>query len=334
MVNYEFSAQEIKWLNLAKKCKSTIVLPEAYMSDKIVEAGLYVAENKICDIVFLVQNDNDLKKYDLSKYPNVRVVNINTHEMLPLLANGLYIKRKDKGMTLDEAKLALKSPLYFATMMVELGLVDGSVSGICVPSKDTFKPAFQIIKCKPDKKASSFFIMIPNGEGKTYLCSDCAIMENPTSAELADIAIDSANSFRTFVGKNPLVAMLSYSTKGSGVGESADKIRKTVEIMNSKSLDFMYDGELQLDSAICGDVAKVKCPKSKVAGKANVLIFPDLSSGNIGYKIMQRFGGYKAIGPIVQGLNKPVNDLSRGASVSEIITTIAITVLQSKNTLN
>lgn len=331
MENYTFSAQETKWLNSAKKLKGTIVLPEAGMSDKIVNAGLYCAKNNICDVVFLVQSDDDLKKYNLQTYQNIRVVNIHTHEMTEMLANALYVIRKDKGITLDDAKKLLQDPVYYATMMVDLGLVDGSVSGICVPSKDTFKPAFQIIKCRPNKKASSFFIMLKDGSREKYLLSDCAIMENPSSEELADIAIDSANSFRTFLGDDPRVALLSYSTKGSGVGESADKIRKTVSIMNAKSLDFKYDGELQLDSAICSDVSKVKCPDSCVGGRANVLVFPDLNSGNIGYKIMQRFGGYKAIGPIVQGLNKPVNDLSRGANESEIVTTIAITILQSKN---
>lgn len=331
MEKYDFSTLEKHWLSSAKKLKSTIVLPEASMSEKIVEAGLYCAQNKICDVVFLVKNDDDLKKYELNQYKGVRVVNIHTHEILPVLANALFVKRKDKGITLDDARNMLCDPIYFATMMVELGLVDGSVSGICTPSKDTFKPAFQIIKCKEGKRASSFFIMLKESENKVYLCSDCAIMENPSSAELSDIAIESANSFRTFVGKTPYVALLSYSTKGSGVGEGAEKIRSAVEILNNISLDFMYDGELQLDSAICSDVAKVKCKSSKVAGKANVLVFPDLNSGNIGYKIIQRFGGYKAIGPIVQGLNKPINDLSRGASVGEIITTIAITILQSKN---
>lgn len=331
MENYNFSKQELAWQKSAKKYKQTIVLPEAELSDKIVEAGLYCAKNNLCNVVFLTTHDNAFDKYNIDAYKNIRVVNIITHEFLDMLTEALYLKRKDKGLTVDDAKKLLQNPLYYATMMVELGLVDGSVSGICTPSKDTFKPAFQIIKCKPNKKASSFFIMLKEGENKKYLLSDCAIMENPTCDELADIAIDSANSFKTFLCEKPLVALLSYSTKGSGVGESAEKIRKTVSILDAKSLDFMYDGELQLDSAICSEVAKTKCPTSKVGGKANVLVFPDLNSGNIGYKIMQRFGGYKAIGPIVQGLNKPINDLSRGANVGEIITTIVITILQSIN---
>lgn len=330
MAEFRFSALEKKWINEAKTLKRTIVLPEASMSDEIVEAGIYLAKNNICGIVFLVKNDNDLEKFQLVKYKNIRVVNYTNHELLPMLTQALQIKRANKGLTLDDAKQLLKDPIYFATMMVELGLVDGSVSGICVPSKDTFKPAFQIIKCMPNKKAFGVFLMIPQSKGQVYMLGDCAIVENPSSEDLADLAESCAENYRKFVGDEPKVALLSYSTKGSGEGDLVVKVRKSIEIMKEKTLDFKYDGEIQLDSAVVKEVANKKCPNSPVGGEANILVFPDLNAGNIGYKIMQRFGGYTAVGPIVVGLNKPINDLSRGANVKEIITTVAITILQSK----
>ncbi len=329
--NPKFSPIEKKWLASAKKLHKTIVLPEASFSPRILKAGLYCAQNNIADIVLLTDKDGAFKKYNLSDYPNVKVVNYVTHEIKDLLANALYVKRKEKGVTLEGAFDLLKSPIYFATMMVELGLVDGSVCGAECASKDTFKPAFQIIKGKNAKQVSSFFIMLPtakNEYAKPYLLSDCAINLNPDANLLADIAVESALSYKTLLGDEPKVALLSYSTKGSGNGEEVDKIKQSIEILNQQSLDFLYDGELQLDCAVDISVANLKNPKGKIKGDANVLIFPDLQSGNIGYKIMQRFGGYKAIGPIVQGLNKPINDVSRGATEEEIILTIAFTCIQ------
>ncbi len=334
-MNFEpkFNEIEKKWLSKAKKANKTIVLPEAAYSKRIIQAGLYCAQNKIANIVLLTDDENAFKGYNLKNYNNVRVVNYKTHELLPVLANGLHVIRKEKGVTLQDAYELLKSPIYFATMMVELGLVDGSVCGAECASKDTFKPAFQIIKGKQNKQVSSFFIMLPTSNcGKhirPYVLSDCGININPDSDLLAEIAIQSANSFKQFIGEEAKVALLSYSTKGSGVGEQVDKIKHTIEILNKQTLDFCYDGELQLDCAVDAEVAKLKNPNGKIMGDANTLIFPDLQSGNIGYKLMQRFGGFKAIGPIVQGLNKPVNDVSRGASVDEIVLTIALTCLQS-----
>ena len=212
--------------------------------------------------------------------------------------------------------------------MVDLGLVDGMVAGAEAPSKDVFGAAFKTVKAKTGK-ASSFFVMIPkNEEDKAYVLSDCGVMLNPTSEELADIAEQSADSYRKFVGGEPKVAMLSYSSLGSADGESAEKVREAVKMLNDKKVDFIYDGEIQLDASIVPEVASKKCPNSPLKGDANVLIFPDLQSGNIGYKLMQRFGGFKAVGPIIQGLNKPVNDLSRGTTVDEIVLSTAITILQ------
>lgn len=327
-----FSKIEKDWIKKATKLNKTIVLPEARISERVLKAGLYCAENNIANIVFLKNNDNDFEVLDLEKNSNIKVVDMRFSNLVPLLANALHIKRQDKGLSLKDAYELVKDPIWFATMMVELSLVDGSVSGAECTSAETFKPAFQVIKGRNGANVSSFFIMLPeikNDYSRPYLLADCAINLNPSSGELVQIAKQSVDSYRQFVGKNPRVAFLSYSTKGSGQGEQIDKIKKVIEILNAETLDFCYDGELQLDSAVVPSVAKLKNPKGEIQGDANILIFPDLQSGNIGYKLMQRFGGYKAIGPIVQGLNKPINDISRGASVDEIVLTIALTCLQN-----
>jgi len=323
-----FSKLEQEWIKNAKKLNKTIVFPEAGFSERTVLAGIECAKN-LCDVVFLVNNDKDLKGYDIEKIKNIKVVNINTHEITPIIANAYYLKRQHKGITEEQAKIDIQNVYNYGAMMVDLGLVDGMVSGAEAPSKEVFGAAFRIVKAKQGKLASSFFVMIPNNpKQKTYLLSDCGVLVNPTDTELADIAEQSAESFRKFVGSEPKVAMLCYSTHGSGEGDCVDKVRSAVEILKSRKVDFVFDGEIQLDAAVVESVAKTKCKNSPLKGDANVLVFPDLQSGNIGYKLMQRFGGYKAIGPIIQGLNKPINDLSRGTSVEEIVLSVAITILQ------
>ena len=327
-----FSKIEKDWIKKAVKLDKTIVLPEARISDRVLQAGMYCADNNIAKVVFLKKGDGDFAGLDLEKHDNVRVVDMRVSNLVPVLASALHIKRQEKGLTLKDAYELMKDPIWFATMMVELSLVDGSVSGAECTSAETFKPAFQVIKGRGGANVSSFFIMLPekkNEFARPYVLADCAINLNPTAKELAQIGKQSAVSYKEFLGDKPKVAFLSYSTKGSGQGEQVDKIKQVIEILNAETLDFCYDGELQLDSAVVPTVAKLKNPKGKIQGDANVLIFPDLQSGNIGYKLMQRFGGYKAIGPIVQGLNKPINDVSRGASVDEIVLTIALTCLQN-----
>lgn len=324
----DFSKLEQYWIKSAKKLNKTIVLPEAGFSDRTVLAGIECANN-VCDVVFLVKNDTELKKYKIDNIKNIRVVNINNHELTPIIENAYYLKRKHKGITEQQAKIDVQNVYNYGAMMVDLGLVDGMVAGAEAPSKDVFGAAFRIVKAKQGKLASSFFIMIPKEENqKVYILSDCGVQLNPTDSELADIAEQSVLSYRQFVGKTPKVAMLSYSTYASAEGECAEKVRSAVEILKSRSVDFVFDGDVQLDSAVVPSVAKSKCKDSPLKGDANILIFPDLQSGNIGYKLMQRFGGYKAIGPIIQGLNKPINDLSRGTSVEEIVLSVAITLLQ------
>lgn len=324
---------EKTWLEQAKLQGKSIVLPEAGFSERIVEAGKICAEKKMAKIVLLVENDDALNKYNLKFDEYLKVINIKTHEIREVLVSALYEKRKDKGLTKEDAEKLIDNPVYFGTMMVELSLADGLVAGAEISTAETFKPAFQIIKGKTkDTKVSSFFIMVRESDKgeEIFVLSDCGINIDPTTEEIVQIATLSAESART-VGfiDNPKVALLSYSTKGSAEGEDAIKMREAKAILDTMNVDFDYDGEMQLDSAIVPSVAKLKAPNSPIQGDANVLVFPNLSAGNIGYKLMQRFGGFKAFGPIAQGMRRPINDVSRGATVNDIVQAIAITVLQN-----
>ena len=323
----KLSKLEKQWIEQATKMNKTIVLPEAGFSERTALAGIECSKS-LCDVVFLVKSDDELKKYDLSNNKRIRVVNITNHELTPIISNAYYLKRQHKGITEEQAQKEVQNVYIYGAMMVELGLVDGMVAGAEAPSKDVFGAAFKTVKAKTGK-ASSFFVMIPEKEDeKAFVLSDCGVMLNPTSEELADIAVQSAESYSKFVGLEPKVAMLCYSTHGSADGDCAEKVREAVRMLDDKKVDFIYDGEIQLDASIVPEVASKKCPNSPLKGDANVLVFPDLQSGNIGYKLMQRFGGFKAVGPIIQGLNKPINDLSRGTSVDEIVLSTAITILQ------
>lgn len=236
-----------------------------------------------------------------------------------------YELRKHKGITLEDARRILKSKVYYGTMMVREGDADALISGSLSPTSSTLKPAFQILR---EGYASSFFIM--ERPGKVLIFADCAINPNPDSEELARIAVDTAKSAEK-LGITPRVALLSFSTKGSARHEMVEKVAKASEIAKklTKKSKYQIDGELQADAALAKEVAKIKAPKSSIAGRANVLIFPDLNSGNIGYKLVQRLGGYRAVGPVIQGLRKPVNDLSRGCSVQDIVDLAAVTSLQA-----
>ncbi len=244
--------------------------------------------------------------------------------------------RKSKGMTLEEATNIIKNNYnYFACMLVNEGYADGVVSGAHHSTSDTLRPALQIIKTKEGvAKASSFFLMnVPNtsyGEEGVFIFSDAGLNQNPTSEELADIAYSSSVSFELLTGKKAKVAFLSHSTKGSAKHEDVDKVINAFNITKNKYPFILCDGELQLDAAIVPEIAKSKAKDSLVAGYANTLIFPDLDSGNIGYKLVERLAKAEAYGPITQGLRKPINDLSRGCSVDDIVGVIAITVLQTQ----
>lgn len=328
------SAFEDKLFAKAKKNIKTIVLPEAGINENVLLAGLMVAKNKIAKIVLLVSNNDLIEKYNIEENDFLKVVNILTSDLLPILTNALYLKRKEKGVSMENANELLKNPMYFATMMVDLNLVDGQVGGAEYTTADALRPALQIIKGKTKESLiSSYMIMISDkkeyGEDGVLILSDCGLNVNPTSEQLKQICFDTVNSAVKVAGINdPIVAMLSYSTLGSAEGESALKVRKAAELVRAENPYFKVDGEMQFDSAIVPSVCAKKAPNSPVGGKANILIFPDLQSGNISYKIIQRLAGFKCIGPITQGFRKPINDLSRGADMAEIVRAIAITALQ------
>ncbi len=318
----------------AKKNIKTIVLPETE-DPRIIKATKIILKEKIAKII-LIGKEKELLKNHLND-PNLQIIDPQKSPLTEQLIKKLYNLRKEKGMTPEEAKkLILNDKMYYACMLVKEGYADGAVSGACHTTSDTIRPALQIIKTKPNTKiASSFFIMeVPNckfGDKGKFIFADCGIMPNPTEEELAEIAGSSANSFKSMIGDKPKVAMLSFSSKGSAKHESVDKVREATIIAQKKYKEYTIDGELQLDAAIIPEVAKMKAKDSKVAGKANVLIFPDLNSGNIGYKLVQRLAHAKAYGPITQGIAKPVNDLSRGCNVEDIVGVVAITAVQANN---
>ncbi len=242
--------------------------------------------------------------------------------------------RKEKGITLEEAKKLILDPVYFGMMMLKNNECDGLVSGAIHSTADTLRPALQILKAKSESKlVSAFFIMVlPDskyGEDGVFIFSDCGLNPNPDKEQLAQIALSSANSFSNLVGKTPKVAMLSYSTHGSAKSDSCQKVIDALNIVKEQNPKLIIDGEVQLDVALVPEVAKIKAPDSVLQGKANVLVFPNLDAGNIGYKLVQRLANAEAYGPLCQGISKPVNDLSRGCSAEDIVGVVAITAIQA-----
>ncbi len=325
-------------VNKAKSDKKRIVLPETD-DIRVISAASYLAKQNICDVI-LIGNENTI--LNICNENNIELGMDNVTIVDPLnnvkrdnYINAFYELRKHKGVTIEQASKILEDNVYFGMMMVKLNDADGLVSGAVHSTADTLRPALQIIKQKEGvKNVSSFFLMeVPNkkfGQNGLLVFSDCGLIEFPTEDELCDIAISSANSFRDLTNSSPKVAMLSYSTKGSAKNEAVSKISRVTERLKYMNLDFDVDGELQLDAAIIPEVANLKAKDSIVAGNANVLIFPNIEAGNIGYKLVQRFSDAIALGPITQGLAKPVNDLSRGCNIEEIIGAVAITCLQAQ----
>lgn len=307
--------QQIK--DQAKLNIKKIVLIETE-DNRIQEAAKICSEQKIADILLVD-----------STY-------INQHpDLYYQFSQELFELRQSKGLTLEESQQLLLKPIYFGTMMVKNHLADGLVAGASTTTQETFRPALQIIKAKPDQKiVSSFFLMqsplTDFGYNGTFIFADCGLNINPDAQQLAQIAIQSAQSFKTLVNAEPKIAMLSYSTNGSGSGESVDKVRQATQIVKQLNPDLIIDGEIQADAAIIPHVTQIKNPDSQLQGQANILIFPDLNSGNISYKLLERLGNVQSFGPLAQGLNQPINDLSRGCSVNDIVTTIAITCIQSQ----
>ena len=319
----------------AKQHYKTIVLPEGE-DLRVLKAAHLINKDKICKIILL--GDEKQIKADFAQngwnINGIEIIKPETSPKLKEYADLLFELRKNKGMTEEEALKTAQNYNYFGTLMIKSGDADGMVSGANHSTADTVRPALQIIKsAHKDRGVSSFLVMVSND--RPYVFADCAITINPTAKELADIALESSLSAIRF-GFEPKVAMLTFSTYGSGKGEQVDKVVEATklakEALNSeefRNLHIELDGELQADAALDEVVAKKKAPASHVAGRANVLVFPNLEAGNIGYKLLQRLGGCEAYGPMLQGLNAPVNDLSRGAFAEDIVGVIAITALQA-----
>ena len=319
----------------AKADKKVIVLPETE-DERTYKAAQTVLREGIADLI-LVGNEEEIEKnkgaYDITGAVIVDPAkNDKTEEYIAKLVE----LRQKKGMTEEQAReLLLNNYLYYGVMMVKMGDADGMVSGACHSTADTLRPCLQILKTKPGTKlVSAFFLMVvPDcdmGADGTFIFGDAGLEQNPDPEKLANIALSSAESFETLTGKEPIVAMLSHSTKGSAKHADVDKVVEATKIAKEAAPELMLDGELQLDAAIVPEIGESKAPGSKVAGHANVLIFPDLDAGNIGYKLVQRLAKAEAYGPLTQGIAKPVNDLSRGCSAADIEGVIAITAVQAQ----
>ena len=328
--------EEIK--KRAKQDIKTIVLPEAE-DIRTLEATENILKEKYANIV-LIGNAQKIKQKAEENNLNItgaQIVDPNDSEKYDEYVNLLYELRKNKGMTIEKAKELVKDPVYYGMLMVkdETSNADGLVSGAVHSTSDTLRPALQILKTAPDTKlVSAFFVMVvPDceyGENGTFIFADSGLNPNPSAEELSEIAISSSKSFRQLVQKEAKVAMLSYSTYGSAKSELTEKMIQATKITKEKHNALLVDGELQLDAAIIPEIAKSKAPESPLKGESNVLIFPDLNAGNIGYKLVQRLAKAEAYGPLCQGIAKPVNDLSRGCSSQDIAGVVAITAVQAQ----
>jgi len=319
----------------AREARKRIVLPEGH-DPRVVTAAAEILSNELATPVLLGNPGvvADIAKQNNVDISNVEVVDPETSPKRDEYANLLYELRKQKGMKPDEAYRLAGDILYHGVLMVKAGDADGEVSGATHSTADTVRPALQVLKTAPGVSiVSAFFVMIvpncPYGEGGLFLYADCGLVINPDSTQLADIAVCTGKSMRALFGVEPKIALLSFSTKGSAKDPLVDKVVKAVEIAQKAAPDMLIDGELQADAALVDWIGDRKAPGSQVAGRANVLVFPDLQAGNIAYKLTERLANAAAYGPLLQGLSKPVNDLSRGCSSEDIVNVTAITAVQA-----
>ena len=319
----------------AKTLHKTIVLPEGH-DIRVIEAARKITDEGFAKVILIGDRENIEKVAGNINLSDIDIISPSASEKFESYAEAFYELRKAKGITLEKAREILKDNIYFGTMMVKMGDADGLVAGSICSTADTLRPSLQILKTAPGVKlVSSFFIInVPNcelGENGMFLFSDCGLNVNPNEDELSEIAISSAKSWKSLTGFDARIAMLSYSTMGSApLTDMTSKVINATKLVKEKAPDLKVDGEMQLDASIVSKVAAQKAPNSEVAGKANILIFPDLNAGNIGYKLVQRLAKAEAYGPITQGIAKPVNDLSRGCSADDIVGVVAITALQAE----
>ena len=323
-------------LSRARALKRVVVLPESD-DERVLKAASKVLEIDGAKIILLGKKDEILARAGSLELSGVQFIDISTSEYFDDFASTLFELRKAKGMSKDEAKELMSRPEYFGTMLVYKGIAHAMVSGAKTTTADTIRPALQFVKMKDGiSTVSGAFVMVLDGESekdesekneRVWFFADCAITPRPSAEQLAGIALSTANTAKSF-GYEPKVAFLSYSTGDSAKGEMIDFVKEALEIAQKAAPDIAMDGPMQFDAAVDSKVAKSKMPNSKVAGQANVFIFPDLNCGNITYKAVQRSANALAIGPILQGLKKPVNDLSRGCSVDDIVNTVLISAVQ------
>lgn len=322
----------------ARADKQTVVLPEGY-DDRMIQAAALIVADNLADVVLLGNQDSlKAKAAELGVVlDGVTLVDPKSSELLTGYADELVEIRKKKGLSREEALALLTADdnLFFGAMMVRKGAAGGAVAGAFNTTGDVLRAAFQVVGTAPGMKTvSSVFLMVTNtpefGENGVMCFADCAVNPNPDAQALAEIAVSTAASCKSFLGAEARVAMLSFSTKGSASHDDCNKVIEALDIARKLAPELAIDGELQADAALIPSVANKKAPGSSVAGKANTFVFPDLDAGNIGYKLVQRFAGAEAVGPIIQGLAKPVNDLSRGCSVEDIVSVAAITAVQAQ----